>query len=207
MKKEELFSLGLKALEQKKYAEAIDSFEAVIEIETDDAEAHYELGLAYCEHGLQFIRDKNYSQESMTEEECKNRCDSFLQKSIEQFKHAIGINPDKSDYHYSLGNDYKELGRENDAIEAFKQTIYLKPDYIDAYVHLGHIYMSQRRLEEALEVLKNIINEKPDSAEPRFLIGLVYNSMQNRSAALEEYTILKELDPELAEKLIDHIYG
>ena len=45
----------------------------------------------------------------------------------------------------------------------------------------------------------------PDNAMAHYQLGLVYVLVDDRDSALEEYEILKDLDKDLASKLLNHI--
>jgi len=47
---------------------------------------------------------------------------------------------------------------------------------------------------------------KHDDAEAHYNLGAIYLDVGDRSSALEQYKILKNLDPELANKLFNEIY-
>ena len=51
-----------------------------------------------------------------------------------------------------------------------------------------------------------IIVIKHDDAEAHYNLGAIYLDVGDRSSALEQYKILKNLDPELANKLFNEIY-
>ena len=175
------YNLGVVYGKSVMYKESIEAFKQAIRIKPDDAEAHLGLGVAYGELGM-------------------------YKEAVEAFKQAIMIKPDYADAHYNLGTIYGKSGMYTKAIEAFKQAIMIKPDLAEAHMSLGLAYASLGMYKEAIEALKQTIRIKPDDADAHYLLGLAYFYIGNKGMALEEYKILKDLDPELAEKLFNEIY-
>lgn len=99
----------------------------------------------------------------------------------------------------------KTPGLYKDAIDAFKQSIRIEPDYADAYLILGIAYAKSGMYKEAVEASKQAIRINPDYAEAHYGLGIYYILSKDRDSALEEYKILKDLDPELANKLFNMI--
>ena len=93
------------------YAGAIEDAREEVRRNPDDAEAHYNLGIAYGES-------------------------SKWKEEIEAYKQAIKIDPDYRDAHYNLGYSYCESGKYREAIKSYKQAIRIDPDYADAHFNL-----------------------------------------------------------------------
>ena len=58
---------------------------------------------------------------------------------------------------------------------------------------------------EKIEAYKQAIKINPDFANAYFGLGAVYVFSNDRASALEQYKILKNLDPERANKLFNMI--
>ena len=128
--------------------EAEEAFKQAIRIDPDDAEAHYNLGLAYYELG-------------------------FYKDAIEAFKQAIRIDPDFAEAHGNLGVTYGKLGFYKDAIEAFKQVIRIDPDDVKAHYNLGFTYLLIGDKSSALNEYK--ILKDLDVYFANKLFDLIYN--------------------------------
>jgi len=209
------FNLGVSYSKLGMNKEAIEAYKQAIRIKPDYAEVHFSLGLTYGMLGMNkeaieafkqaiwikpdyaemhFYLGANYAALGMKKE------------AIEGFKQAIRIKPDYAEAHYWLGVGYGELGMDKEAIEAYKQAIRNKPDYAEAHDNLGHTYGRLGMNKEAIEGFKQAIRIKPDYAEAHYHLGLGYIILNDRGAALAEYKILKDLDPEKANKLFNLIY-
>jgi tetratricopeptide (TPR) repeat protein len=127
-------------------------------------------------------------------------------EAVESSKQAIRLQPDFAEAHYNLGNGYSGLKRYDQAAEAYKQAIRLEYDYAEAHLNLGAAYNRMGRYEEAIESYKRALLLKPLMPEGHLNLGMVYLQMGNKGSAIEEYKILKELDPDMANRLFDLIY-
>jgi len=132
--------------------------------------------------------------------------------AIESFKQSITIKPDSAEANLNLSASYDKLGNYSDAIEPLKRAIKIKPDYAEAHYILGLAYgklgMNKEAIDafkQAIEPFKQAIRIEPDDAETHFCLGSIYALLNNEDSALEEYKILKNLDPQMANKLFDLI--
>ena len=116
----------------------------------DDADAHYDLGVAYGDLG-------RYEEE------------------IESYKQAIRINPDLEEAHVNLGVAYGDLGKHKKAIESYKQAIRFDPDYAMAHYNLGVCYIDNRDKSSALK--QHNILKKLDTKRAKKLLGMIYTEL------------------------------
>jgi len=175
------FKIGFCYGKLKSYAKAIEAFKQAVRINPDDAKAHYNLGCAYYDLGL-------------------------YREAIEAYKQAIRIDPDDAIANLNLGCAYYDLGLYREAIEALKQAVRINPDHANAYYGLGVAYGQLGFYREAIEALKQAVRINPDDAKAHYSLGGTYLLIGDRNSALKEHKILKELDIDLANKLLDMIY-
>jgi hypothetical protein len=130
----------------------------------------------------------------------------MYREAMRAYKEAIRIKPGMAEAHYSLGGIYGNSGMGREAIEAYKQVIRIKPDMAEAHYNLGVLYGNSGMVKEAIEAYKQAIRIKPDMTEAHYDLGVIYLVLKDRSLALERYRILKDLDPEEANKFFNLIY-
>lgn len=83
----------------------------------------------------------------------------------------------------------------------------IKLDYKKVYILLGYTYYCLHLYQEAIEAYSQDLKYNLENmASTHYHIGLVYIVLEQKEKALEKYQILKKLDSELAEKLLDVIY-
>jgi tetratricopeptide (TPR) repeat protein len=127
------------------------------------------------------------------------------QEAIEEFRQAIKIRPYYADAYYNLGLAYGNLSHHTEAIEAFKQVIKIKPDDAEAYYNLGNAYYALGRSPEAIDAYQQAIKINPDNADAHANLGVAYLAIGDKNSALAEYNILKSLNSELANDLLNQI--
>jgi tetratricopeptide (TPR) repeat protein len=88
-------------------------------------------------------------------------------------------------------------------IETLKQAVEMHPNDADAQYNFGVAYHKSGMYKEAIESYKQAIRIDPDHANAHY--SFAYKTSNDRDSALEQYVILKSLDPELANKLLNRI--
>lgn len=167
---------GTKYREEKKYKAAIEAFKQAAILDPKCYYTFFYLGLTYDD------------LEMYTE-------------AIAAFRSAIRLDPANAFYYSSLGSAYNKLKKYTEAIEAYKSATRLDPQNASNYSSLGLIYLSLGMYEEARLFSYKAVELKPDDAISHCSLGLTHLLLGNRDAALKEYRILKNLNPDLAEKL------
>jgi tetratricopeptide (TPR) repeat protein len=206
--------LGLAYQELGRPQEAIEAYQQAIKIKPDYAGAYHNLGIAYGSLGR--WQDALEANEQATkikpdDAEAYNNLGvaclrlGRLQEAEEAFQQIIRIRPDYVGAYNNLGVIYRALGRWQDAIEAYQRAVRIKPDYADAYYGLGLAYGNLGRWQEAIEACKQAIKNKPDDAEARYHLGIAFLRIGDKDSASEEYKILKTLDAEKANQLLNLI--
>jgi tetratricopeptide (TPR) repeat protein len=104
-----------------------------------------------------------------------------------------------------LGLAYYEAGKYLEAIETYKKAIKNTPYEVSSYVALGGIYLESGMYQEAVIFLNQAIRTRPDCVGAHYLLGATYIMLNEKGAALEEYRILKDINPNLANKLLEKI--
>ena len=136
---------------------------------------------------------------------CAHRQTIYWKNSITLFSHAIEVTQNNYLAYNNLGVAYDALGRGTEAIDAYRQAIRLKPNYIRACNNLGVAYGNLDRSVEAIEAFKQAIEFKPDLAEAHYNLGVAYLAIGDKNSAMAEYNILKSLNSQLTDKLLNQI--
>jgi protein O-mannosyl-transferase len=126
-------------------------------------------------------------------------------EAIEAYKQAINIKPNLAESYANLGAAYANLGRLSEAMDAFKMAAQINPDLAEAHYNLGYAYAKLGRYTEAIDIYKQAIKIKPDYAQAHKNLGIAYLAIGDKNSAMAEYNILKSLNSEMANKLLEQI--
>ena len=137
---------GVQSFKQKRFREAIGSFEKVLERSSGDADLFYLLGLCY-----NALRD-----------------DAAAAKAFED---AIDADATYVKAHKSLADLQRRQGKLQTAAGTYRQAIALDPDYTRAYLGLAKVQIDSEDLDGALSTLKKAVEVDPEFLEGLCLIG------------------------------------
>ena len=172
---------------QEKFDEAKEVFEAVLNKDANNAQAHYYLG------------------------RCLFRLED-LDEAIAHGERAVELDDKNADYHFQLGRMYAEEARDASIFTApfiagnikqqFQKTVELDPDHLRGRIGLAEFYLqapgiSGGDVDKALEQAE--IVETMNEMRGRFLLSRIYIEKEDLSKAENELKILEEKfgeDPE-----------
>ena len=126
-------------------------------------------------------------------------------EAIEAFKKTIELNPGYEYAYSSIGYIYYQLENFTKAVEYYKKLVEIVPENADYWFILGVAYMQLKNFNSALEPLKKAVELRPDHAYALFNLGITYLNLHDNYSAREIYTKLRTIDPNLAQKLAEHI--
>jgi len=118
-----------------------------------------------------------------------------LEKSAEEFKIAIKLNPKYADAYHNLGNTYKQMGKLNDAMINYQLAIKYNPKLWQSYQNLAVIYYSQKKFVQAEEMILQAVKIDPEGIGLRMNLGVVYLNLGKKDLAKEQFEIVIQLDP------------
>jgi len=125
--------------------------------------------------------------------------------AIGVLKEAVRLQRGLADAHYYLGVAYEESKMDTKAVGAYRKAISAEPGFPDAYFSLGMTYGRLGRYREAVDALKGAVRLEPDFADARYNLCLTYLLLKDKASAAEEYRVLKEISPELANRVLKNM--
>jgi tetratricopeptide (TPR) repeat protein len=161
--------------------QAILALKKTLRQHPEDAEAHYNLGMAYLHLGRNL-------------------------EALEVLQKTVSLDPRSAVAQLGLGVAFSRLGKGLQAVEAFRRAVALKPDDPLFYLNLGIAYRQLGRHRRGMQSIIQAIRLKPDYPEAHYELGLVHLTLKNLPSALDEYKVLLNLDQKLAQKLFGKIY-
>lgn len=164
------------------HEKAIEAAKSIIELKPDSTGDIYNLGLMYQKH---------------------NRYD----EAIKTFNEVLAINPADEYSHSNIGYIYYIQNKFSKSIAAFKKFVELAPDKADGWFYIGICNMQLKKFDAALEPLKKTIELRPDYSNGNAIYNLAicYLNLHDNYSAKELYNKLTAINPQLAQKLKQHI--
>src|SRR5574341_352198 len=199
---------GLAYLEQQKYQEAIVEFRSMVQVDPQDAEAHYRLGLAYLKLG-------DFAS---------------LRPAFQELKRAVELDPKNLDAHLKLGQMYllgRDAGKARESAEVvlastpesaeglalkgqsfitekeydkglaeLKKALQLDPKNVNLHLSLAKAYALKKDLPAIEKTLKDALAIAPESVEVRVALGDFHTLSGRQSEAEAEFKRAVELAPD-----------
>ncbi|MFA5340014.1 MAG: tetratricopeptide repeat protein [Candidatus Omnitrophota bacterium] len=171
--------------ESGKYAEAIELFKKVIEIDSDYLDVYRKLGNAYAKLG-------NYIKAAETYNALGWQLSGLISfpvdktEEIEAYKEAIRLDPKYYEAYCNLGTAYYIVSKYVEAIKVLKKAIELEPKKSIAYINLGAAYEASGKYAEAIKALEEARKLDPDSPYLHTM-GLAYAGLENYTEAIKLY--------------------
>ncbi len=164
------------------HEKAIEAARSIIELKPDSTGDIYNLGLMYQ-------KLKKYDE------------------AIKTFNEVLAINPADEYSHSNIGYIYYIQKKYNKSIAAFKKFVELSPDNADGWFYIGICNMQLKKFDAALEPLKKTIELRFDYSNGNAIYNLAicYLNLHDNYSAKELYNKLTGINPQLAQKLKQHI--
>ncbi|HYV34970.1 MAG TPA: tetratricopeptide repeat protein [Gemmataceae bacterium] len=139
---------GIAFARQGRFEEARMQFQHVLELQPEDADAHFNLANLYV------------FQNQFTD-------------AIAQCQETLKRRPDHVEAQYNLAFAFHSLGRREEAIQWYRQVLEVRPDHVDAQNSLGLALMEQSHWEEAAACFRQVLDFEPEHVEALNNLGLV----------------------------------
>jgi tetratricopeptide (TPR) repeat protein len=198
-----------------RFTEATGAYMQAIKSKPDYIEAYFGLEFIYdklgyykeavevCKQAIRFNPDHDEVSNNLSVVYSSSR--GLCQKAASCFRKQTKINPNFARAYLNLGVAYDGLGRFIEAIDAYKQAVKIKPDLAEAYYNLGLAHVKLGHGREAINAYKQAVKIKPDLAEAHANLGYAYLTIGDKNSAMAEYNILKSLNSEMANNLLNQI--
>ncbi|MFC2161264.1 tetratricopeptide repeat protein [Acidobacteriota bacterium] len=159
---------------------AVESASRLVDIDPNNAESLFNLG-------YMLIKQKNYAE------------------AVDIFNKVIEINPGMEYAYLQLGYCHTLLKQYQSSVDVYKKLVEILPENADAWMGIGIGYMQQKKWEPSIAPLKKVIELKPDNGNAYYNLGICYLNLKDNFSANDIYKQLKEIDPNMANKLYGYI--
>jgi tetratricopeptide (TPR) repeat protein len=154
------FTYGVAMYQHGYLDQAAESFQHVIEMKPDDADAYYNLGTLS-------LKRNNFEQAR-----------TYLEKTVL-------LRPNYPEAWNNLGMMAAQHEQLEEAIRNFQKSLELRPAYAIALLNLGNVYRRQRSFEKAEECLARAIQLQPDDPEANYSLGMLYAQQGQTGRAVD----------------------
>ncbi|OGS46123.1 MAG: hypothetical protein A2539_03275 [Elusimicrobia bacterium RIFOXYD2_FULL_34_15] len=121
------------------------------------------------------------------------------EKAIEDYNHAVKINPLYAEAYNNRGMAYFNRGEYDNAIDDYTKSIEIDSGYAKAYSNRGIAYWNKKEYDIAVEDFNQAINMNPKLKEAYNSLGNVYFTRSDYDKAIFYYSKAVEIDPYYAE--------
>ena len=165
-----LLQQGIRLHQAGQAQEAAGTYQKVLEVDPDHADANHLLGVLAGQNGNPT-------------------------KAVAMISRAIKAVPRQPIYHNNLGNMFSDAGRLDDAAASYRKALSLKPDYAGASYNLGRVLRELGRLDDAVASYRKALAFKPDYAEAHGNLGKALQDLGRPADALACYRRAIALKP------------
>jgi tetratricopeptide (TPR) repeat protein len=165
-----------KLADDKKYAEAIDTYKIAVRLDPNYAPAFGGLGDAYLNSG-------NSQQAEVA------------------YKEQVRLAPNDADAQYDLGYFFNAMGRHGEAFSPLVKATSLDPSIRRSVLRNRLRLFPRHRIRKIDRFYRSAIKNKPDYADAYYGMGEAYARLGKADLATEQVKKLNTLDPKLARKL------
>jgi len=123
--------------------------------------------------------------------------------ALGSFEQVVNKNPNRVEAWIQVGYCKVKQGKMAEAIRAYKQALRLRPNSVEAYNKLGDAYYYASNFDEAIAAYRQAARLRPDLGEAFYNLGMTYLELGDRPAALAQSRLLRPLDAELYQKLLN----
>jgi len=169
-------------IELRKYPEARQLCETLLEINPEDETALLNLG------------------------NCQIKLGS-AEEALLSYDKALGVKPEYADALNNRGSALLELKRLPEALESCNRALALKPDHVEALNNRGNVLLELKRPGEALASYERALAVRPDHVEALYNRGNVLLELKRPGEALASYELALGVKPGYAEALNNRGYA
>lgn len=107
-----------------------------------------------------------------------------LVQALEEFSHAVSLNPRDPDVWAMRGRTLLGLERIPEAISSYEQAVKLNPDHPESVYLLSLLYQKNGQTDAAIKTVEHLIAAQPQDKYARFHLGVLYLLRKEAQKAL-----------------------
>lgn len=221
-------NLGVALADEGRFPEAIEQYQAALQIEPNAANVQTDYGNALAKSGripeaiahyraaLRTLHDSPITHNDLANALAANT--ESIPEAISEYQTALRLKPDyeearnnlakvqsnAAEMQYNLGVDLARSGKPEQAIPYFEGALRLKPDYVDAHNNLGVVLAGAGRAQEAIPHFEAALRIDPNSADAHVNLGMALSGIPGRMPdAVQHFEAALRIkpDPEIQQML------
>lgn len=165
---------------QKKYSEAVKSYQRAIQLQPNTPDLYFNLGIVQTNCNQLKAAVQAYQQAIKLKpqffEAYGNLGTLFqrlgqLEAAVTHYQQGLKINPQDARGHFNLGTALRDQGNLNAAVKSYERAIALFPNYTDAYNNLGETLRDQGDMDGAVKQYQKALSLNPDHPNANYNMG------------------------------------
>jgi protein O-mannosyl-transferase len=197
-------NLGVALADEGRFPEAIEQYQAALQIEPDAANVQTDYGNALAKSGrapeaiaryraaLRVLPDSPITHNDLAN--ALAMTPGTAPEAIAEYQTALRLKPDyvearnnlaqaqsnAAEIQYNLGVDLAKSRKAEAAIPYFEEALRLKPDYVDAHNNLGVVLAGAGRVQDAISHFETALRIDPNSADAHVNLGITLSRIPGR---------------------------
>jgi len=191
------YNLGIEAIKQEDYNEAIFNFEQALMLDDDleQDKIYFSLGNAYYykkeydraieayKRSIDINPDyKVYNNIGITYAKKEN-----YKQAINYYKKSIVNNPNNSNSFYNLALSYKKINDCKNALKNYKKALKYDKNSYFSYINIGNIYFDVNKYESAIKYYKKAIRIDDKKYQAYYNLGNIHYEKKDFKNAIIYY--------------------
>jgi tetratricopeptide (TPR) repeat protein len=177
-----LFDVAADLTEKGDYAAAVPAWEKALALDSEDARAQYNFGLALERQGQIEEAIRHYSKSVEINPQNASAYTNLgvaftrqgkLDEAVDALSKSVAIRPANALAQSNLAAALIEKGQTDEAVEHAQKALEADPQFSDAHNILGIVLARAGKLDEAIVHLQKAVENTPDSLEYRFNFGRI----------------------------------
>jgi tetratricopeptide (TPR) repeat protein len=175
-----VFDVALDLTRKNQFDEALAEWKKAVELNPEEAKAHFNLALALDRKGLLDEASTEYRKAIEADPENASAYTNLavdlvkagkLDEAVDCLTKCVAINPEAGQAQGNLATLLIQKGQFDQAIEHGRKAVEIDPEDADAHNSLGTALAMTERVDEAIAHLEKAVAINPDSFEYRFNLG------------------------------------
>ena len=221
-------NLGVALADEGRFPEAIEQYQAALQIEPNAANVETDYGNALAKSGripeaiahyqaaLGVLPDSPIAHNDLAN--ALAATPGSMPEAIAEYRTALRLKPDYeearnnlaqvesngAEMQYNMGVDLAKSRKPEAAIPHFEEALRLKPDYVDAHNNLGVVLAGAGRVQEAISHFEAALRIDPNSADAHVNLGIALSGIPGRMPeAIRHFEAALRIkpDPEIRQML------